>query len=288
MYSLLVAPSDQLKTLQSSADQMQNVKILLIFLLSYALLVGLINLFFYFIYKKSPDLRLNFLKPKLDFKKKNILFNIEDQLGRPLGFTKCTIYQGEKINKIVYPWTSRFGVKLTQGKYSITLSRFGYISASTDEFEVGKEKLDFDLQLKASEDVIEARGLGNLAYVILTLTLILFISSLSVYFLNFLELELAIQLVVLLLTSASGYLLWRYYRLTRFIETRSFKNRLLKNEIIEVFGRNREPLKKITTSKTGTIIILMSPGIYKFSPEKYSGRSVRIFETGLGNFKIKF
>ncbi len=289
MYSFVAVTSDQLKTIQSSADQLENLKIILIFLLSYALLVGLLNLLFYFIYKKSPDFRLSCLLPTFFRGSSLITINSEDHMGRPLGFIKCTIFKEEKIYKVFYPWRSQLRLALPEGEYSAVVSKFGYQSAPIDSFKVTKgQKLKFNLSLKATEDVAEVKSLSIFAWVLLGLTIVLFACSLSVYFLNFLALPLSIQLVTLVLSGASGYLSYRYLRLTKFIQTFSFKGRALRNQPIEIFGPGRDPLKKVTTSKNAKLALMLSPGHYRFSPEKYSPRVVRVFELGLGNFKIKF
>ena len=260
----------------------------LFILLGLTLLIGLLNLLYYFVFKNSPDQKLSFLFPRLPQFLPNIKFSIENDLGRPVKYLKCTIFKGERVFKTFYPGRGGFSINLKEGVYSATISKFGFVSSSTDTFEVKDKKLDLNLVLKRTEEVAQANTLANIGLALLIINFCLFLLSLVALVRNYLSLDLPLQIILLTLFASSGYISLRYYLLTKFIRAFSFKGHTLKNEVVDIFGRNREPLKKITTSNNGTIKLLLSPGMYKFSPERYSPRTVRVFETGLGNFKIKF
>lgn len=284
----LLLTSQNAETLQASADNLIVVKTFLIILFVLTVLVAAFNLLYYFVSKNSPDLLLNFLIPNFQIESKNVFFTIEDHLGRPLGFTKMTIFKGEKIYRVFYKSSGDFGIYLPHGVYDLTVSKFGFTDSSTDNFRVDGKKIKFDLTLKQTESLEEAPILYRLAVSNFLADLLITAFALVCYFDFYSDLTIVLQVILLALCAGSLYLAHQFFAITRSIQLVNFKNRPIKYKDIEFADRQGEKIESFTTNKLGKLQIALSPGIYKINPEDYSARMIRVNEAGLGHLKIKF
>ncbi len=289
MFAFFTVTENGLQTLQSNTSSLEDLQTNLIILFTLALIVGLGSLLYYFFMKNSPDLSLRFLIPTLPSRKRNVFFEIEDDLGHPLNFAKCSVFKDEKLIKEFCSKSSNFSLFLKNSDhYQITLNKFGYEPSSTDSFSVDKEKLKFNLTLRRSEDIKESRFAVKFNVLNLTLSLSLAILSLVQLLLAYLNLNLPLQLTLIALFGFALFLSYKYYLVLRSIRTYSFKNRPLRSEQIEIFSHNNQLLKTSKTSPEGALRLFFAPGTYRFVPEKHSPRIVKIFDQEVGNFKIKF
>lgn len=289
MFAFFSVTENGLQTLNSNTSSLEGLQTNLVILFVLAILVGLCSLLYYFFIKNSPDLSLRFLFPTLQSKKKNVFIEIEDDLGRPLNFAKCSIFKGEKLIREFYSKSPNLSLSLKNSDhYQITLNKFGYQPSLTDSFSVDKEKLKFNLTLRRSEDVKESSFAVKFSTLNLTLSFSLAILSLTQLLLAYLNLNLSLQLTLIALFGFSLYLSYRFFLVIRSIRTYSFKNRPLRNERIKIFSKDHQLLKSTKTSPQGALRLFFAPGTYRFVPEKHSPRIVKIFDQGIGNFKVKF
>jgi len=289
MFAFFSVTGNGLQTLNSNTSSLEDLQTNLIILFILALVVGLCGLLYYFFIKNSPDLSLRFLIPIFQGQKKNVFIEIEDDLGRPLSFVKCSIFKGEELIKELYSKSPNLSLSLKNSDhYRITLNKFGYQPCSTDTFSLAKEKLKFNLTLRRTENIKESSFAVKFSVLNLTLTLSLAILSLTQLLLAYLNLNLSLQLTLIALFGFSLYLSFRYYLVVRSIRTYSFKNRPLRSEQIEIFSQEHQLLKTSKTSPEGALRLFFAPGTYRFVPEKHSPRIVKIFDQGIGNFKVKF
>lgn len=280
--------TEKAQTMQATADSLASLKLLLIIFFVAFLIIGLANLLVFLVSKHSPDLGFKFLIPQIFFKKKNIFFNIENDLGRPLTFTKLTIFKDEKIFKEYYFNSGSYSIYLPNGNYQATIYKFGHSPNSTDKFLVTDKNLAFDLRLKRTQEIKPAPHIFKFMRVVMIVNIIFAIIGLISLSINFDSLVLSLQIIIIALSVFSLFLAYTYYEISKAIKLVNFKNQPLKQKKVEFSNRLNESLEKLITDDEGRLFVMISPGIYKIDPEDYTHRTVRINELGLGYFKIKY
>jgi uncharacterized membrane protein len=105
---------------------------------------------------------------------------------------------------------------------------------------------------------------------------------------NFSFITLPLQIIMIALAVFSLNLAYSHYQISSAIKLVNFKNQPLTHKEIEFANRKNEVLEKFTTDQDGRLKVIISPGIYKITPEDYNHRSVRVNELGPGYFKIKY
>lgn len=280
--------TEKAQTMQATADSLASLKLLLIIFFVAFLIIGLANLLVFIVSRHSPDLGFKFLIPQILFKKKNIFFTAENDLGHPLTFTKLTVFKDEKIFKEFYFNSSSYSIYLPKGNYQATVNKFGYSPNSTDKFMVEDKNLAFDLRLKRTQEIKPAYHLFKFIKVVMIVNITFAIIGLISLSINFGSLSLPLQIVLIALSAFSLFLAYNHYQINKAIRLVNFKNQPLKQKEIEFSNRLNESLEKFTTDNEGRLFVMISPGIYKIDPEDYNHRTVRINELGLGYFKVKY
>jgi len=288
MYAFFVTNIDRAQTLQENLDLFSSLKTSLLILFSVGILIGLVNLLFYSTIKHSPDLTFFYLLPKFTKGKKNIFFEVEDDLGRPLNFFRITIFKANKTFRTYYFAKNKFAIYLPQGEYKATVSKFGYSSASTKTFESCQGRCKFSLTLKRTQEIKEVKSVHSLGKVAMA-TNILFAIALVVSLSKiYSSLTLPLQLVLLALAVFSFYLFIKFYNITKAIKLLSPSGQPLSNKLIAIANRFSEPIGHLETDKKGLLFIVLSPGIYRLTPKDCNHKSVRINETSFAHLRIKF
>jgi len=287
MFTFFFTSIDNAQTMQSSLDALVAFKIILVIFFIFSCLTGLCNLIFYLVVKYSPDLSFRFLVPRFSSGGKNVTFFVKDDLGQPLNFSRLTIFQKEKVRKIYYLQKSKLSIYLPKGEFQAIIKKFGHASSQTNAFVVGREKLDFNLVLKRAQEVTPAEGIAEFEKTVMILDIILALISVIFLVRYYTSMTVYLQIVIIAIAVFSAYLTSRFYEISRAVRLVNFKGRPLANKKVEI-ANGSDLIDKFTTDKEGILHIMLSPGTYKLTPEDYSPRSVRINETCLGYFKVKF
>jgi len=288
MFAFFVTSLDQAQTLQSSTDALSSLKLALVIIFILTFLVGLLNLLYYMMVKHSPDLSFKFLLPNFRFSPQNVRFELEDSLGRPLNFTRLTIFKGDQIFKTYYFAAAFYKIRLPQGVYKATVSKFGYSDSSTDSFKIDDKIIDFNLTLQRTTEARQSKTIITLAKATfasnILMTIIWLITLSNVYT----SVTLPIQMIIIAAAVFSAYLAIRYYDILSAIKLINFKSRPIASKKVTISDRNNQPICDLTSDKKGLLHIMISPGIYRFAPEDYTHRIIKVNESGLGHLKIKF
>lgn len=288
MLAIFATTVDQAQTLQSSVDALSALKLALTIMFGLTALIGILNLVFYLMIKHSPDLTFHFLIPKIYLGKKKVRFTVEDNLGRPLSYTRLTIFKNEKISKDFYFQRSKYSVYLPHGVYQATVSKFGHTAATTDTFTVDDDILDFDLSLNQTQEARPAKTIATLGQSAMIANALLALAWIVAFWRAYTSLKLPLQIVAIALITFSTYLAIRLFDLIKGVQLLNFKNRPLINKKVEITNKFGEPIEQLMTNEKGLLHLMISPGIYKFTPEDHIHRTVRVNETSLGHLTIKF
>ena len=276
------------QTMQSNLDALNHIKIIIATYFSLGLVIGISNLLWYLMIKHSPDQSLKFLIPKLNLASKNVFFEIENDLGRPLNYTRLTIFKDEKIFKTLYFKHNSYSIKLPPGSYSATVSKFGYTDVVTKVFKVDSRKNKFNLTLHKSEEIKESRKLYQFSRYLFIANLLLTLVSIMILVRYYTSTSPAIQIMILAIFFSCASLLFRYREINRAVRLVNFKDQPLKYKDVQITNHLGENIQELETDNKGLLYVMLAPGLYKITPEDKNHRIIRVNETGLGHLKIKF